>query len=68
MNRKSLFNQVYEAVMNSYTGNDEIVSIYIKYVGDDICEVELLVNTGEIVVLGYYWISNNGVVLSRSKL
>lgn len=68
MNRKSLFNKVYEAVMNSYTGSDEIVSIYIKYIGDGICEAELLVSTGEIVVLGYYWVANNGVVLSRDKL
>ena len=68
MDKKSLFNKVYEAVMDSYIGNDEIVSIHIKYVGDGICEVELLVNTGEIVVLGYYWVANNGVVLSRNKL
>jgi hypothetical protein len=68
MNRKSLFNVIYEAVMNDYTGSDEIVSVYIKYVGDEVYEAELLVNTGEIVVLGYYWIANNGVVLSRSKL
>jgi hypothetical protein len=68
MNRKSLFNKVYEAVMSSYAGNDKVVALNIKYVGDGICEVELLVDTGEIVVLGYYWLSNNGVVLSRSKL
>lgn len=68
MNRKSLFNKIYEAVMNSYTEIDETVSVCIKYVDDGVFEAEVVVDTGEIVVLGYYWIANNGVVLSRSKL